>query len=234
MLFRSALLAHLVLTSIRIWRFAPPVARSDRRYLALLGWNPGTEQEIFSLDELVQAFSLDRVQKAGAIFDLQKLDWLQGQWMRRIAPEDFAKRIQPLVSVVHPAAANDPLFLDRAKLIQERITFFHEAPEMMGYFYARPIVPDDVLFNPKQKVTKEDLPTILSLLTNALEPIAATDWNLTCIQTVLEAAIASSPFKKGQVLWPLRALLTGRAYSPGAYEVASLLPKEEVMGRLRK
>lgn len=202
-------------------------------FLALLGWNPGTEQELFSLSELVESFSLERVQKAGAVFDLQKLDWLQGQWMRKIPPHEFAERIKSLVVERFPAAAIDPQFAERAALIQERITFFPEAPDMLSYFYETPNVSLDLIANPKQKITKDDVPKILKIVTDALSTISDVDWSQTAITSALEAAITASGLKKGQILWPLRAVLTGREYSAGAYEVAALLGKDETMKRLK-
>lgn len=201
-------------------------------FLVLLGWNPGTEQELFSLEELVSAFSLDRVHKSGAVFDLEKLEWLQGQWMRKIPVAEFVERILPFVIEKYPAVKSDANFLKKAGLIQERITFFSEAPDMLGYFYETPTVSLDLVASPKQKVTKDDLPKIIDLLKMALSSIAEIDWSRETIIASIEPAIASSGFKKGQILWPLRVLLTGREYSAGAYEVAELLGKEETMRRL--
>jgi len=216
-------------------------------FIAMLGWNPGTtrpsgsgagqrpgtEQEIFSLEDLIAQFSLSRVQKSGAIFDTTKLDWLQGQWMRKIAPEEFAERIRPIVGAKYKEAMSDTQLVEKAKLIQERITFFSEAPEMMGYFYEDPKVGVELLASEKQKVKKEDLPKILELITKALSSIEEKDWSHESIMNALEPMIAPSGFKKGQILWPLRALLTGREYSPGAYEVAAILGKEKVMKRIQ-
>lgn len=203
-------------------------------FLALLGWNPGTEQELFSVPELVQAFSLERVQKSGAVFDLEKLDWLQGQWMRKIPVEEFASRILPLVTEKYPAAANDPQFLKRAALIQERITFFPEAPEMLGYFYAAVSPTMALVASPKQKIEPSQVPTVLDFLKTQLGLVSEADWNRDSIVATIEKALPESGFKKGQILWPLRAMLTGREYSPGAYEVAELLGKEETMRRLER
>ncbi len=201
-------------------------------FLALLGWNPGTEQEIFSLKELIDVFSLDRVHTSGAVFDLEKLDWLQGQWMRKIPQQEFAKRILPLVAAVYPAAEKDALFLERATLIQERILFFSEAPDMLGYFYQAPVAPISLVLNPKQKISVDDVPHIQKILVDALSQLSASTWTHESIMAALEPAIAASGKKKGQILWPLRAILTGREYSPGAYEVAALLGKDETLKRL--
>ncbi len=202
-------------------------------FLALLGWNPGTTQEIFTLEELIQQFSLDRAQKAGAIFDLEKLDWLQGQWMRKLPLQDFADRIREDVGEQYSAALTDPKFLERVALIQERIIFFHEAPDMLSYFYQEPAVNMDVILSAKQKVTTDILATILDLLTKTLEGMADANWTADGIKNALEQALTDSGFKRGQLLWVLRAAVTGRDYSPGAYEVAASVGKEETVKRLQ-
>ncbi len=201
-------------------------------FLALLGWNPGTTQEMFTLDELIQAFTVDRIQKAGAIFDIEKLDWLQGQWMRKLTTDEFIKRILPIVTEVHPEATSDDQFAKKAALIQERITFFKEAPDMLGYFYKAPTVSMELVASKKQKITPEEAPKLLKILIDTLEPIDANDWNEESIKAAIQGAMEKEGVKLGQLLWPLRALLTGREYSPGAFEVAAVLGKEETMKRL--
>jgi glutamyl-tRNA synthetase len=202
-------------------------------FIAMLGWNSGTTQDIFTMQELIEQFSLERVQKAGAIFDTEKLDWLQGQWMRKLTIEEFVKRIRPLVESVHPEAAGDDQFEKKAALIQERITFFSEAPDMVGYFYKAPTVSMELVASKKQKITPEEAPKLLKILIDTLEPIDAGNWNEESIQTAIRAAMEKEGVKLGQLLWPLRALLTGREYSPGAFEVAAVLGKEETLQRLR-
>lgn len=197
-------------------------------FLVLLGWNPGTTQEIFSLEELIDQFSLERVQKSGAIFDLEKLNWLQGQWMRKLPLSDLTERLRPFV----PAAAKDTEFEKKVALIQERITLLNEAPDLLGFFYENPIPTKELLANPKQKVTQDLLPVILDALIMALWNIADHAWNEESIQTSAEKIMSDQTLTRGQILWPLRASLTGTAYSPGAYEVAAALGKEETIKRL--
>lgn len=206
-------------------------------FLALLGWNPGTTQEIFSLDELIAAFSLDRVQKAGAVFDVEKLDWLQGQWMRKIPLAAFADRIRPLVAAKFPAAAKDEVFEEKAALIRERITFFVEAPAMLGFFYEEPDVSVELLANPKQKVTADLLPQLLAEVEEILSDIPGKEWTRDRLLAAFQVAAKEKNRKLGQLLWPLRVAITGRAYSPGAVEVAEVMAKERgkeaVMERVR-
>lgn len=203
-------------------------------FLAMLGWNSGTTQELFTLEELVDQFTLARVQKAGAIFDTEKLDWLQGQWMRKLTTAEFVKRILPLVVVEYPEAGKDPHFEKKAALIQERITFFKEAPEMLGFFYREPTVTIDLIASQKQKIEAADVPRYIKILTELLEPIEEKKWNVETIEAVIRGALEKEGVKLGQLLWPLRAALTGREYSPGAFEVAEVLGKEETMKRLKK
>lgn len=202
-------------------------------FLALLGWNPGTEQEIFTRDELIQAFTLERVQKSGAVFDLEKLNWLQGQWIRKLSTEDFVERIFPLVSAVHTSAVKDQAFTQRAALIQERITLLSEAPDILNFFYVEPRPTMELVASPKQKIEPSMVPTILLFLETELSKIDANAWSVESITNAIETALPASEMKKGQVLWPLRAMLTGQPFSPGAYEVAALLGKEETLRRLK-
>ena len=202
--------------------------------MAFLGWNPGTTQELFSPKELVEAFSLERVQKGGAVFDLQKLDWLQGQWMRALPEEEFAKRALAASLEKVPAAADDKDFLRKALLIRERITFFNEAADMLGYFYERPAQDPGLLANPKQKVDATDLPRFLGLLESILDLIPEDGWNDQRILADVKAFVEKNELKLGQLLWPLRAALTSRAFSPGAVEVAAVLGKAETLARVRE
>jgi glutamyl-tRNA synthetase len=200
-------------------------------FLVLLGWNPGSTQELFTMTELIEAFSLERVQKGGAVFDPERLNWFQGQWMRNFSPEDFAARIQPLVAEVYPEAAGDPLFAARAALIQDRITFFPEAPEMLSYYYSEPRADMELIASKKQKLDEALAKEVIGLLIEKLEPFE--DWTEDALKEFLFALADEKELKKGQLLWPLRAILTGLPFSPGAFEVAAALGKEKTIERLK-
>lgn len=201
-------------------------------FLAMLGWNAGTTQEIFTMQDLIDQFSIDRVQKSGAIFDLEKLDWLQSQWMRKLSIDEFVKRIRPLVEDIYPEAKTDAHFAKKAALIQERITFFHEAADMLGFFYKAPEVSKELMASKKQKIEEKDLPMLLSALEEILTAIPESEWQAERMLNDVKAAMEKKNLKLGQLLWPLRALLTGREYSPGAVEVAETLGKAETMRRV--
>lgn len=201
-------------------------------FLALLGWNPGTTQEVFSLQELVETFSLERVQKAGAIFDTEKLDWLQGQWIRKLSPEEFLTYIRLSLKQHLPEALTDPKLSQKLPLIQERITFASEAPEMLAYFYRPPTVTAELLVNEKQGVTRENLPQLLKVAVDTLQGIEPSGWTDEHLLKTFRDAAKAHEVKLGQLLWPVRVALTGRAYSPGSIEVAVILGKQEVLERL--
>ncbi|MBU2214153.1 glutamate--tRNA ligase [Patescibacteria group bacterium] len=201
-------------------------------FLSLLGWNPGTEQEMFSMKELIDAFSIERIQKSGAIFDIEKLNWLQGQWIRKIPLKEFGQRIRPLVEDKFSAAKNDQEFFQKVQLIQDRMTFFPEAPEMLSFFYEEPKLTKELLVNDKQKVTQEILPEVIKVLTEVLEGVPENNWTEETLKEILFQTAEEKGFKRGQILWPLRAALTGLPYSPGAFEVAGALGKEKTMERL--
>ncbi|TSC59964.1 MAG: glutamyl/glutaminyl-tRNA synthetase [Candidatus Peregrinibacteria bacterium Greene0416_62] len=203
-------------------------------FLALLGWNPGTVEEIFSLKELIDRFSIERVQKAGAVFDHEKLDWLQGQWIRKLTPEEFVARLKPFLEKDLPAALRDPELITRATLIQDRLTLLPEGPEMLRFFYEEPKVTMELLANPKQKLTPELVKEILPHVRAILESIDPHDWDRAMLEEKLRGLMETKGYKLGQVLWPLRAALTGKPYSPGAFEVAEALGKEKTIKRLNQ
>ena len=142
----------------------------------------------------------------------------------------FTEKIRPLVANKYPDAESDKNFIDKAKLIQDRITFFSEAAEMCSYFYKEPEVTVELLANKKQKVKEEDLPKIFEVLISTLEGID--DWNEESLKEKLFEAADKNDLKRGQLLWPMRAALTGLPYSPGAFEVAGVLGKEKTLQRI--
>ncbi len=202
-------------------------------FIALLGWNPGTEQDVFSMQELIDQFSLERVQKAGAVFDTEKLDWLQGQWMRKMDGAEFAKRIQAIVAEKYATAASDPDFAKKVALIQERIAFFKDAPDMLSFFYEAPKVSAEQIVNEKQKVTLDLVPKALDVITKICDETSEKDWNEEYLLGLVKQVCLDHEMKLGQLLWPMRMALTGLPFSPGAFEVAVALGKGETMRRLK-
>ncbi|QQR55425.1 glutamate--tRNA ligase [Candidatus Peregrinibacteria bacterium] len=208
-------------------------------FIAFLGWNPGTEEEIFSMDDLVKRFSLDRVQKAGAVFNLEKLDWLNRHYLRAKTPEELEALLLPLLEKEewYTPELLSALAPEQKKAIltsvQTRMKTLVDGPAMLKPF----LLPElnykrELFFSEKMKVDEQ---TVKLALKNALPALEALD-NYTdeeAIKAALVTVIEKLGLKNGQVLWPLRVALTNEEYSPGVFELCRVMGKELTLKRLK-
>lgn len=202
-------------------------------FIAFLGWNPGTEEEFFTLQELESKFNIGRVQKAGAIFNLEKLDWFNGHYLREKSPEELAELVLPLLKETDwfNTPKDDPYFLKTLEVVQTRMQTLGDAPEMLKVFLIEePEFNLDLLLNEKMKVDKETARLALEKAAETLEKTS--DFTEENLKEVLIELVQRLGLKNGQVLWPLRVALTGEQYSPGAFEVAATLGKERSLKRI--
>ena len=199
-------------------------------YVAFLGWNPGTDQEFFTLPELAQAFSLERCQKSGAIYDLKRLLWMNGQYIRRYAPAALGPLVKPFITQAEWYRADDAYLTRAVAEIQTRLELLSQAPEMLEPFYRPVDYALDLICNPKMKVTPDLARTTLTAIKEAFT--ALTVWDKETLQNTLMTLVATHGWSNGQVFWPLRAALSGRPSSPGAYEMAAVLGAPETLRRL--
>ncbi len=189
-------------------------------FLALLGWNPGTEQEIFSLEELIKVFDLSKVQKGAAVFNLEKLEWFNREYLKRLDPERLITQIrQELPRADHELAT---------RLVPEilsRITTFGELKALAeaGEF--------DYYFNPPHPTHKQlKTTTHLARVTELVNSIPANQFTAETVKSrVWDFA---TEVGRSEVLWPMRVALTGRDKSPDPFTVAAILGKEETIARL--
>ena len=199
-------------------------------YIALLGWSPGTEQEIFTLDELAEAFSLEGLSKSSAIFDVEKLTWMNAQYIRALSKEDFIKLAMPYFE--QAGVANFDLGLI-ADLIQPRLERMDEIPGKLGFLTELPEFSTELYTHKKMKTDAEAAKPVLCAALTLLEQQA--DYSLDALKEALAALVAELGLKNGQVLWPLRIAITGTEVTPGgAVEAACLLGKTETLRRLRQ
>lgn len=204
-------------------------------FIAFLGWNPGTEEEIFSLEELIDRFGLDRVQKAGAILNVEKLDWLNGHYIRKKSVEEVADLISGQLKEANiKVNIKDPDFLRILASVQVRMKTLQDAVPLLQALLAENLDYDTALFkNDKMKVD-----TAMAIL--ALEKAIPVIENLSDYPTEEEAKqsftalIAQWGVKNGQVLWPVRVALTNEAFSPGVFELLHILGKERCIQRIRE
>ena len=185
-------------------------------YLALLGWNPGTEQEIFTMDELMRQFSFDRVQHAGARFDWTKLNWINGEYIRALSDEELAQRIEPFVPQVDAGTIRRA-----APALKTRMHKLSQAIEYLDYLWTDPS-PPSLDGETAQRVRA------------AAEALRPTSWEPEPIEAALEKAVERSGVSKGKFYNPLRDALTGKKVSLPIHYAFALLPKDVALSRLER
>ncbi len=205
-------------------------------FLALIGWNPGTEEELFSLDELVQKFSIARVHTSSACFDLNKLIWLNGLHIRRLSIEELQKFTQPFLDKTEYTTLITEKGSDYLKkvllVIQTKLKKLNELEENCRLFYVFKPATKELICNPKMKVDENIAKKAIQETIQILENLA--DYTEENIKAALVVKIADLGWSNGQMLWPIRAALSGAEFSPGAFEIASVLGKEESIKRLNQ
>lgn len=204
-------------------------------FLATLGWSDGTEQEIFSVQELVKKFDLGRVQKSGAHFDEQRLLWMNGHYIRAMSLESLTKSAEHYWT--KQAKVTDESYKKRVlELVQERLKYLAELPELTKFFFAEPNI-DDVLSLYKQPVDKQLQKKPLDyqkLLGSVVKELSPSDFSAADIQARLNKLLVSLETKPA-VLFPIiRIALTGSSISPEIFGTLAVLGKEKSLQRLQK
>ncbi len=202
--------------------------RAIVNYVALLGWNPGDEREFFLMEDLIDAFDMDRINKANAAFSIDKLRWLNGEHIRSLTPQAFheiALRFYP----------EGLVGLDLAKvsqLIQIRTETLTDIPRQVGFLANLPEYSAELFENQKSKSTLESSRLVLEKALPLLENLET--WSNEGLFEVLKAFAQEQNFKTGTVMWPIRTALSGQETSPGgATELAALLGKDESLRRIK-
>jgi len=195
--------------------------------LALLGWNDSSEQEIFSLNELVEVFSIDRVHKAGAKFNPEKTKWFQHQYIQKVDDKKLALQFQEWLKAHQSIEADFDLTLRITSLLKERITFMPDLWEESYFFFKAPTA-----FNAKsaKKAWKEDASELMSALIRFLHTQG--DFRMEMIQPNLKKWITEQGVGFGKIMMPLRLSLVGDMKGPDVFEMLSILGKDEVIERL--
>lgn len=199
-------------------------------FVALLGWNPGTEQEVFTLEELIKAFDINKVQKKPAFFDRTKLDWMNEQWIKKIPLEDLTNRCLPYLKEADLADdSTDSAWLQKlVNLQKDRLTVLSEIAENVAFIVNLPDYEADLLT--WKKSTLEDAKAKLQEMQPILESI--NNWNTQTLNDTLIAWIKEKGSGVGDCLWPLRVSLSGQKNSPGPFDIADMLGKEETQKRI--
>ena len=205
-------------------------------YLALLGWATGTEEEVLSIDEIVERFDLDAVHKGGAVFDRERLEWLNGQWIRRLEPDDLIERLRPFVEAEHVAGRIDWMPSDdelRAFLpvVRERLPTLGSIGELAGFLWVRSVTVDPTVLVPK----RWDAATTRDGLTAARSTIAAVGevtFEADELEPPLRALAEARGWKVGDLFMAIRVAVTGRTATPPLFDTLVALGRDRVLERL--
>ena len=194
--------------------------------LALLGWNPGTEQELFSMQELIDNFSLDRVSKSGARFQPDKAKWFNAQYMHHKSNEEMAQIYQPILKE-HGIEVSDELAGKAASIMKERASFVTDLWDLTSFFF---VAPEEYDAKQTKKYWKGQNPAILKEVREVLASIE--DFSLENTEKIVHAWIEEKGYGMGQVMNTLRLALVGAGKGPGMYDVTEFIGKEETLRRI--
>lgn len=200
-------------------------------FVAFLGWNPGNERELFTLDELIKEFSLEKVSKAGAVFNLEKLNWYNKEYIKKLSNKELFDQAKPWTEEIFKdqVATKKELLIKAMGLEKERITTLTEIPEAIKFVLELPDYSKDILV--WKKSNADEAKKVLEELKKLLDSLS-----IQFIKSELEIKIGEwikeRGYSNGTVLWPLRVALSGQQNSPGPYEIAEVLGKEEVVRRV--
>ena len=195
-------------------------------FLALLGWNDGTEQEIFSLEELAEKFDLNRVHKAGAKFDPEKNKWFNHHYLQQQSNESLAEAFAPTLAEKGISTALDVTKV--VSLIKERANFVSEFWDLADYFFVAPTAYDEKA----AKNWKEETPHLMQQLISVLENIG--DFTSVNIETIVKDWMTKNEIGMGKVMQPFRLSLVGALKGPHLFDIVELIGKEETIKRLEK
>lgn len=199
-------------------------------YVALLGWSPRGEQEIFSMDELAGVFELSGISKSPAIFDIEKLKYFNAEYIRAMSAEDFAKAAEPYI---RQAVKNENYSAaDIAALLQQRTEVLTDIPGKLDFFDALPEYDTELFVHKKSKSSKESALKVLGEIIPAFE--ALPEWTDELLLPAMTGLAERMEVKNSVVMWPVRIAAAGKAVTPGgAVEICRILGREETLRRLR-
>ncbi len=209
-------------------------------FISLLGWHPSSDKEDFTMDELIQEFSIDRIQVSNAVYDYKRALWFNSDFIKKMSDEDFVNALIPYLEEYGDQEWKEILSITEknywhklAPYIKVRIQTLGQFRESAKYFFKPQMPTDDIIFNPKMKVTKEIVDEILPWIYEMLKNTDEAEWTEENLKDKLINFVKESWYKNWQVLWPIRSVLTWVQASPWAFEMLYVLWKEESLQRIK-
>lgn len=213
------------------WRDDGYLPETIVNYLVLLGWTPAEEgRELFTRTELIEAFTLERLGKSAAKFDLKKLQWLNGQHIRKLTPEQLRDRVLPILhrAGIDTSSKSEDWLARMAAICQEKIPTLNDIVPYTDFFF---VAPES--YEEKAVAKQWNKPNAVETLEQIREALSATtDWNYDAIKAQFERLVANTGQSLGAFVHPTRLALTGKSVGPGLFELTELLGKEESLRRV--
>jgi len=197
--------------------------------LGVLGWNDGTEQELFSLEELIEKFSVERISKAGAKFDFEKAKWFNHEWIKKTSNEALLPQIKDVLATHQVENVSDHYISEVLSIVKERLTFISDFWEQASFFFVQPDNYDLTAVKPKWSVEKTTFFQEVNVEFSKFD-----SWDASVLETFFKGAIQASGMKMGELMMPFRIMLVGGKFGPDVFQIVSLLGKEEVIARVDK
>jgi len=196
--------------------------------LAMLGWNDGTDQEIFALQELIDKFSMERVHKAGAKFDYEKAKWYNGEWIKKLTVDKWQITVKELFKKNNITIIDDKKFVEVLELVKDRCTLLSDFVTQSAFFFKSPEKIDTASIQPKWNVQKN---LFFAELIRAYQLMQW--WNHENLENEFKEIAAANEIKTGELMLPLRIMLVGGKFGPHVFNIAEVLGKEETIKRIQ-
>jgi nondiscriminating glutamyl-tRNA synthetase len=224
-------------TAIADYRAQGFIPEALVNYLALLGWSTGTEEEILSRDELSGRFDLEHVQKGGAVFDRERLEWLNGQWIRRLTPEDLIERLQPFLEADRDAGRIDRVptpeeLRPLVPIIQERLPTLGAVGDLVGFLWVENVAADAATLIPKRWDRDTTLTALRAARETIVESIGPVTFEADELEPPLRALAEARGWKAGDLFMAIRVAVTGRTATPPLFDSLVALGRERTLARL--
>lgn len=200
-------------------------------FVALLGWNPTADREIFAMEEMIAMFDLEKVNKAGAIFDIDKLNWMNGMYLRQLPVGRLADELMPLLAATGHGDVSHAYAAAVVDLVKERINFIKDIPEFADYMFG-PIKAYDEEYAAKH--WKPETSGQMAELAARLEKLAPVEWNVAAIERVIRGYAEEIGLSAGKLIHPLRLTITGKKVGAGMFETMTVLGQETSVERMRQ
>lgn len=198
-------------------------------FCALLGWNPSADREIYEMSEMIEAFAMEKVNKSGAIFDYDKLDWMNGMYLRALPVERIVEDLMPMLKD-RGLEVDETYAAAVVTLVRERINFTHEIPDFADYLFGEITEVDEAY---REKHWKDDAPARVAELTSRLEGLDAAEWTHTRIEEIIRGYAEELGVGAGKLIHPLRLVTTGKKVGAGMFETMEVLGKERTIERMK-